>query len=135
MPRVRSSKLENRSARLRLARRKKPYAVPILRGVSLLYRRNKTAGAWGVRDTRNGADWTERLGTADDFDEGDGKNVLTYWQARDLARERLRGGKPTSDLSIQARVARYKAPRASAVSSHDEQDGADSIERLRLRTP
>jgi len=109
--------------------------VPILRGVSLLYRRNKTAGAWGVRDTRNGADWTERLGTADDFDEGDGKNVLTYWQARDLARERLRGGKPTSDLSIQARVARYKAPRASAVSSHDEQDGADSIERLRLRTP
>ena len=41
MARVRSSKLENRSARLRLARRKKPYAVPILRGVSLLYRRNK----------------------------------------------------------------------------------------------
>ena len=40
-PRVRSSKLESRSARLRLPRRKKPYSVPILRGVSLLYRRNK----------------------------------------------------------------------------------------------
>ena len=48
-PRVRSSKLENRSARLRLARRKKPYSVPIMRGVHLLYRRNKTAGPFMVR--------------------------------------------------------------------------------------
>ncbi len=32
-PRVRSTKLENRSARLKLARRKKSYYVPIMRGV------------------------------------------------------------------------------------------------------
>jgi integrase len=106
-PRVRSSKLENRSARLRLARRKKPYSQPIMRGVHLLYRRNKTAGPFMLRVCRGGEDWTEPLGIADDHDEADGKNILTYWQAQDLARERARGGRPTSDLSIQARVESY----------------------------
>jgi integrase len=106
--RVRSSKLENRSARLRLAHRKKPYAVPIMRGVHLLYRRNKTAGPFMVRVCRDGEDWTERLGVADDHDEADGKNILTYWQAQDLARERARVGKPTSDLSIKALVEHYR---------------------------
>jgi integrase len=108
VPRVRSSKLENRSARLRLARRKKPYSVPIMRGVHLLYRRNKAAGPFMVRVCRGDEDWTEPLGIADDYDEADGKNVLTYWQAQDLARERARGGRPTSDLSIKARVEHYR---------------------------
>jgi integrase len=106
-PRVRSTKLENRSARLRLARRKKPYSVPIMRGVHLLYRRNKTAGPFMVRVCRDGEDWTEPLGVADDHDEADGKNILTYSQAQDLARERARVGKPTNDLSIKARVEHY----------------------------
>jgi hypothetical protein len=59
-PRVRSSKLENRSARLRLARNKKPYSMPIIRGVMLPYRRNKTAGTCSVRDTRNGGERHDR---------------------------------------------------------------------------
>jgi streptomycin 6-kinase len=80
-----------------------------MRDASLLYRRNKTAGTWIVRDTRNGADWTERLGSADDHDEADGKDILTYWQAQDLARERARVGKASNDLSIKARVERYRA--------------------------
>jgi integrase len=107
--RVRSSKLENRSARLRLARRKKPYSVPIMRGVHLLYRRNKTAGPFMARMCRDGEDWTEPLGIADDHDVADGKHILTYWQAQDLARERARLGKPTSDLCIKARVEHYRA--------------------------
>jgi integrase len=107
-PRVRSSKLENRSTRLRLPRRKKPHYVTIMRGVQLGYRRNKTAGTWVVRDTRDGEDWTDRLGTADDYDEADGKNVLTYLQAQDLARERARVGKATNDLSIKAGVERHR---------------------------
>ena len=108
-PRVRSAKLENRSARLRLARRKKPYSVPIMRGVHLLYRRNKIAGPFMVRVCRGDEDWTEPLGTADDYDDADGKNILTYWQAQDLARERARVGKPTNDLSVKARVEHYRA--------------------------
>jgi integrase len=108
-PRVRSSKLENRSARLRLPRRKKPYSVPIMRGVHLLYRRNKTAGPFMVRVCHGDEDWTEALGIADDYDAADGKNILTYWQAQDLARMRARGGKPTSDLSVKARVEHYRS--------------------------
>jgi integrase len=107
-PRVRSSKLESRSARLRLPRRKKPYSVPLTRGVHLLYRRNKTAGPFMVRVCRGDEDWTDPLGIADDYDEANGKNILTYWQAQDRARERARGGSPTSDLSIKARVEHYR---------------------------
>jgi hypothetical protein len=85
--RIRSAKLENRSVRLRLPLRKKPYSVVIMRGVHLLYRRNKTAGPWMVRVCHSGEDWTEPLGgVADDYDEADGKHVLTFWQAQDLAR-------------------------------------------------
>jgi integrase len=80
-----------------------------MRGVHLLYRRNKTAGPFMLRVCRGGEDWTEPLGIADDYDEADGKDVLTYWQAQDLARERARGGRPTSDLSIKARVESYMA--------------------------
>jgi integrase len=108
-PRVRSSKLENRSARLRMARRKKPYSVPIMRGVHLLYRRNETAGPFMVRVCHGDEDWTEALGIADDYDEANGKNILTYWQAQDRARERARGCKPTSDLSVKARVEHYRS--------------------------
>lgn len=111
-PRVRSSRLETRSARLRLAIRGKPYSVPIMRGVHLLYRRNKTAGPFMVRVCRSGEDWTEPLGTADDHDEADGKNVLTYWQAQDVARERARTGRATSNLCIKACLAHYVADLA-----------------------
>ncbi|HEY2530839.1 MAG TPA: site-specific integrase [Xanthobacteraceae bacterium] len=107
-PRVRFAKLESRSARLRLPQRKKPYSKTIERGVQQLYRRNKTAGAWSVRVCRGGEDWTDRLGTADDYQDADGKNVLTYWQAQDLARKRARGGKLTNDFSIKARVEHYR---------------------------
>jgi hypothetical protein len=107
--RVRSAKLETRSARLRLPRRKKPYSVTIMRGMSLLYRRNKTAGPWMLRVCRAGEDWTERIGLADDHDEADGKAILTYWQAQDRARDRARSGRATSDLCIKARIEAYMA--------------------------
>src|SRR5215813_3755021 len=106
--RVRSKDLETRSARLRLPNRKKPYYVKIMRGAEVGYRRNKTAGPFNWRDTRNGVDLTDRLGLADDYDEADGRSILTFWQACDLARERARIGRPTNDLSIKARVEHYK---------------------------
>jgi integrase len=106
--RVRSKDLETRTARLRLARRKKPYAVKIMRGVYLLYRRNETAGPWMVRVCRGGEDWTERLGLSDDFDEADARDTLDYWQAQDRAPVQARVGKPTSDLSVRAAVERYE---------------------------
>jgi hypothetical protein len=106
--RIRSKDLETRSTRLRLARRKKPYAVKIMRGVSLLYRRNETAGPWMVRVCRSGEDWTERLALVDDFAEANGDDILDFWQAQDHAREQAHVGKPTHDLSIMACVERYE---------------------------
>jgi hypothetical protein len=61
-----------------------------------------------VRVCRDGEDWAEPLGIAD-HDEADRKDILTYWQAQDLAREGARVGTATGDLSIKAQVERYRA--------------------------
>jgi hypothetical protein len=39
-----------------------------------------------------GGNWTKAIGTADDFDEADGKTVLDFWQAQDHARIIARAG-------------------------------------------
>src|SRR5262249_23275675 len=33
-----------------------------------------------------GGNWTKAIGTADDFDDADGSNILDFWQAQDRAR-------------------------------------------------
>jgi hypothetical protein len=48
--RVSFAALESRSARLRLKIRRRPYSGPSLaRGISLMYRRNKTNGTWVLK--------------------------------------------------------------------------------------
>src|SRR5437588_10920199 len=83
---VRHSALESRTARLKLAVRRKPYSGPSLaRGVSLLYRRNKGGGAWIAKvSDGHGNYWTKGIATADDYDDSDGKIVLDFWQAQDV---------------------------------------------------
>src|SRR3954451_5799056 len=92
LPKPRSAKIESATARRRLSVRKKPYWVTVSPGISLGYRRNKGTGTWSVRVTDgHGVDWTKRLGVADDFENSDGRNVLTYWEAIDAARALARG--------------------------------------------
>lgn len=98
---IRSSKLETRSARLRLAIRKKPYFVKIARGLSLGYRRTKTAGTWVVRVTRDNSDWTQALGKADDHEEA-GTDIWTFDEAQ-IALASLRG-RETPTTTIPSRV-------------------------------
>jgi hypothetical protein len=38
-----------------------------------------------------GGNWTKRVAIADDHEEADGENVLTWWQAQDKARKLARG--------------------------------------------
>jgi hypothetical protein len=85
---IRDSRLESRSARLRLPVQKKPYTGPTLaRGIGLLYRRNAGAGSWVVKATDgHGATWTKAFAVADDFEDADGGHVLSYFQASDIAR-------------------------------------------------
>ena len=63
---VRHSSLETRTARLKLAVRRKPYSGPSLaRGVALLYRRNKTNGSWVLKASDgHGKYWTKAIAEA-----------------------------------------------------------------------
>ena len=91
--RVSFSALESRSARLRLKIRRRPYSGPSLaRGISLMYRRNKTNGTWVLKASNcHGAYWTKAFALADDFEDADGKTVLTFHQAQEQAKKLARG--------------------------------------------
>jgi hypothetical protein len=100
--RPRASRLENRSNRLKLAVRWKPYDfTTISPGIALGYRRNQTAGVWVVRVADGkGGNWTKRVGLADDFEDADGTNVLTWWQAQDASRKLARGSDTDAERPI-----------------------------------
>ena len=92
--RTRATKLEARGVRLKLPVAKKPIFVKIGPGLGLGYRRNETAGTWVVRAADGqGGNWTKAIGTADDFDEADGKAFLDFWQTQDRARVISRVGR------------------------------------------
>ena len=92
--RVGFAALESRSARLQLKIRRRPYSGPSLaRGISLMYRRNKTNGTWVLKvSDGHGAYWTKGFALADDFEDADATNVLTFHQAQDAAKKLARGG-------------------------------------------
>jgi site-specific recombinase XerD len=84
---IRSNELETRTNRLKFRIAKKPLFARIGPGISLGYRRNKTAGTWVLRvaDGRGGGR-TSAIGHADDYDEPDGQNFLTFFQAQERAK-------------------------------------------------
>jgi len=90
MPRqVKDARIGSRSAREKLKRGGKPFYREISPGVHLGYRKLKTGGKWTVRAyAGDGRYMTETLALADDHDEADGKRVLTYEQAQEMARKR-----------------------------------------------
>ena len=96
---VRHSSLESRTARLKLAVRRKPYSGPSLaRGVPLLYRRNKTNGSWVLKASDgHGAYWTKAIAEADDHDESNGKTILNFFEAQDQAKKLARGEDGSTD--------------------------------------
>jgi len=95
------SALESRSARLRLKIRRRPYSGPSLaRGISLMYRRNKTNGTWVLKASDgHGAYWTKGFALADDFEDSDGKNALTFYEAQDAAKRLARGEDGSADTA------------------------------------
>jgi integrase len=89
----RASRLETRTARLRLPVRRKPHDfTTVSPGVAVGYRRNKAAGVWVLRAADgHGGNWTKRIALADDFEAADGANVLTWFEAIEAARKLARG--------------------------------------------
>jgi hypothetical protein len=89
---IRSPDLETRTARLKLAVRKKPYTVSIARGIRLAYRRNQGGGVWSVLKADGaGGSWLQRFALADDHEDANGSTVLTFWEASEIARKLARG--------------------------------------------
>jgi integrase len=110
---IRDSALESRSARLRLQIRRRPYSGPSLaRGIMLLYRRNKTNGSWVLKASDgHGAYWTKGFALADDFEDADGKNVLTFYEAQDAAKRLARGEDGNADtgpITVDGALKDYK---------------------------
>ena len=85
---VSNSALESRSARLKFAVRRRPYRGPSLaRGMLMQYRRNKGNGTWVLKvSDGHGAYWTKGFAQADDFEDSDGKTILTFFEAQDRRR-------------------------------------------------
>jgi integrase len=109
---VRHSALESRSARLKLQVRRRPYSGPSLaRGISLLYRRNRTNGTWVLKASDgHGAYWTKAFALADDFEDSDGKTVLTFYQAQDAAKKLARGedGSDNAPITVDGALKDYR---------------------------
>jgi len=107
------SALESRSARLRLKVRRRPYSGPSLaRGISLMYRRNGTNGTWVIKASDgHGAYWTKGFALADDFEDADAKNVLTFYQAQDAAKKLARGEDGSAEnapITVDGALMAYK---------------------------
>jgi hypothetical protein len=93
MARRLKSKIENRTERLALARRRAPHGLTnIAPGMRLGYRRTKHAGRWVLECADGkGGELHRVIGVADDFEDADGEHVLTFWQAAEKARTMVRG--------------------------------------------
>src|SRR6476646_2075951 len=107
------SALESRSARLKLKIRRRPYSGPSLaRGIALMYRRNKTNGSWVIKASDgHGAYWTKGFALADDFEDADAVNVLTFYQAQDAAKKLARGEDGSTDnapITVDGALTAYK---------------------------
>src|SRR5262245_13673055 len=90
---VRAATIETRSARLKLAVRKKPHAFTVIApGIAIGYRRCHGPGRWVLRAADGkGGYWTDVIALADDHEDADGRQVLSFWQAQDRARALVRG--------------------------------------------
>jgi len=115
---VRHSSLESRTARLKLAVRRKPYPGPKLgRGIHLLYRRNKTNGSWVLKASDgHGAYWTKAIAEADDFDTSNGARVLTFFEAQEVAKKLARGedgSAETAPITLDIALKDYKRDLAA----------------------
>ncbi|WP_342108452.1 tyrosine-type recombinase/integrase [Methylobacterium sp. SI9] len=133
---TRSSKLETRTSRLRLPVAKKPVFARVAPGVSLGYRRNETAGTWVLRVADGkGSSWTKRIGQADDFEESNGRSVLTFWEAQQQARTTAGGekgeGAQMAPLTVEVAALAYLAG-LEARNQRTAYDARRRLERLFL---
>jgi integrase len=132
MPRkTRSSRIETRTARLKLAVANKPYDfTAIAPRAGLGYRRNaKGAGAWVLRQADGkGGYQTRNVGLADDLQDADGAEILTWFQAIEQGRKLTKGDdtiEPSAILTVAGAVDDYARDLAARGA------GAENATRIR----
>ena len=86
-----------------------------------MYRRNGTNGTWVLKfSDGHGAYWTKGFALADDFDDSDGKNVLTFYEAQDQPKKLARGGNGSADsapITVDGALNDYKTDLISRNSN------------------
>jgi len=99
--RPRAAHIENRTNRLKLEPRRKPYYVNVAPGIALGYRRNRGAGTWTVKASNGaGGNWIKAFAVADDHEDSNADTVLNFWEAQDRARSIARGNSAGGDRPI-----------------------------------
>ena len=84
---VRNTKIDTRSARVKLTERREPYWTPISAGCAIGYRRGVKGGTWVARfRSEDGKQHYEALGAADDARDADGLTCFTFAQGQQRAR-------------------------------------------------
>lgn len=118
---IHSEKLKNRTNRLKLPPRRKPYKVMIAPGIFLCYRRNAgrvvegearrdAPGTWSVE-----AGWLKRFALADDHEDANNGTVMSYYQAQQRALKLARGSEGDSDkpVTVGEAIDAYKTDLAA----------------------
>jgi integrase len=84
---AKSAQLYSRSSRRNLKQRPKPYSVKLFNGLFLDYYKGRKDSTWYGRRYIGNAEYERgQLGIADDLQDANGTNVLSFDQAQDAAR-------------------------------------------------
>lgn len=84
---AKSAQLNSRSSRRNLKQRPKPYSVKLFNGLFLDYYKGRKDSTWYGRRYIGNAEYERgQLGIADDLQDANGTNVLSFDQAQDAAR-------------------------------------------------
>lgn len=125
---VREVRLQERTARGRLAIRHHPYWKTISEGAHIGYYRGARGGKWVARAREAGSDEpyaTCSLGTADDLVEANGDTVLSYKQALDKANQwinqQANGGRALDpNMTVRDAVQAYIKVRDARAAAYGE---------------
>jgi len=107
---ARDNRLETRSARLRLASGTR-YFKTVGEGLTLVYRRTGDGfGTWSAKiRLADGKYLMRALGTADDYQDANAVDVLTFWEAQEQARQLANQAKIDIGVVLKPRTVRDAA--------------------------
>ena len=119
--RVKDRNLDSRDARRKLKASGKPYWRAIGRGLHVGYRKGKTGGVWVIRRyLGKQAYQLETIAEADDVLDANGREVLDFWQAQEVAR-RVRQSPKRGAYTVRDAVEAYINRLEGRPSWHDTQ--------------